>query len=171
MPEVGFGGILLVDLDPIAESGRGNTFPSGREELGSPFDRRDPAPELAGEDDGRAAFAGRDVEYLGLRPEPEALTEKADLLRTRRVLDLVIAFGDGVVPGHRPAAYDPLAALRSGLVEREQEPCRAQQRLPLLSPSEPAHSGPNSGSKPSFLPGGDRNTPEYNGVYGGPRSS
>src|SRR5207245_835368 len=39
--------------------------------------------------------------------EPQALAEEPDLLRARRILDLVVALGDGVVPGHRRGAYGP----------------------------------------------------------------
>ena len=103
--------IIASTVSPTASnrptvSASGTTLARGGDELVRALDRRDPATELTGEDDGRAAFAGGDVEHLRLRPQPQTLAEEPDLLGARRILNLVIAFGNGVIPGHHPAPYD-----------------------------------------------------------------
>ncbi len=59
------------------------------------------AAERRREQDGRAALAAREIEHARVRVEPEIVPEQRDLLGARRVLNLVVALGDGVVPGHR----------------------------------------------------------------------
>src|SRR5207247_257374 len=94
------GGVALDDLDPILEACSFDTLPCGCRELGCALDAEDPAPERRREQDRRPALAAGEVEHARLRPEAQVLAEPQKLLGARRVLQLVVAFGDGVVPRH-----------------------------------------------------------------------
>src|SRR5207253_10435895 len=59
-----------------------------------------PAAERLGEQERRPAAPAGDVEHAALRPEPQPLAEQPDLVRARRILDVVVAFGDFPDPGH-----------------------------------------------------------------------
>jgi hypothetical protein len=89
-----------VDLDQIGEASAVDPLPRCHRELGSPLDRGDPAAERRRENDRRPARAGGDVEDATLRPQPQMLAQESDLVRARRVLDLVVALGEGVPPRH-----------------------------------------------------------------------
>ena len=66
-------------------------------ELGRDLDAVHAAAEPLGEQERRAAAAGRDVEHTRPRVEVEPLAEQDDLLRRGRVLDLVQRLGDDEV--------------------------------------------------------------------------
>ena len=95
------------------------------DELGRPLDADDAAAERRGEQQRRSALAAGQVEHARLGAEAEVVPEQRDLLRARRVLDLVVALGDGEVPGHarrlrcaRRRATALLTRLRAGRTSR-----------------------------------------------------
>ena len=88
------------DLDEIPEPCRFDAPVRRLDELGCALDAVDAAAERRGEEQCRAALAAGQVEHAGLRAEVEVVPEQHDLLRARRVLDLVVALGDCVVPRH-----------------------------------------------------------------------
>ena len=94
------GGVALDDLDPLGQTGRRDAFARGLREFGRALDADDAAAELAREQGRRAGLATGHVEHGAVDAEPEPLAEETDLLRAHRVLQLVVALGDRVVPGH-----------------------------------------------------------------------
>ena len=98
--------IGLDELDPFLEPGGSDSLARRCDELRRALDAGEPAAEPLGEQDGRPAATGGNVEHVRVRPEAQALAEQDDLLRTRRVLQLVLRLDDGVPPGHlRPRRY------------------------------------------------------------------
>src|SRR5205823_4030517 len=99
-----------------------------------------------------------DVEHVGLGAESKAFSEQPDLLVARRILDLVVALGDGVEPRHRRSLCLPRAlaggadrgasrALRCHTrareaVQHEQEPRGAAGCLSFVSAPDPGHGRP-----------------------------
>ena len=92
--------VALDDLDAPGEVRGGDALAAGGDELGRALDAEDAAAELGGQHECRAGLPARDVEDARVGAEAEEPTEVADLLRPRRVLDLVVALGDGEVPRH-----------------------------------------------------------------------
>jgi hypothetical protein len=80
--------------DALRQAGSGRTLDCHRVKLGRNLDALDGAAEFLGEQDGRAAASGRDVEDARARPEPNTATKEEQLLRRGRVLKLVSRLGD-----------------------------------------------------------------------------
>ena len=69
-------------------------------ELRAQLDALDPAAERLREHDRRPRLPAREIEDSARVVEAQVLAEEPDLLRARRILDLVVALGDLPRPGH-----------------------------------------------------------------------
>jgi hypothetical protein len=89
-----------LDLDHRVEPGRGCLLPRLLREHRPYLDAVHPAPVRRREDARRPALAARDVEHARSVVEPHVVADEADLLRARRVLELMVALGDLPRPRH-----------------------------------------------------------------------
>jgi len=94
------GGVALDDLDALGEPGGADAVAREGRELGGALDADDAAAELRRELGRGACLAAGHVEHGAVDAEAQPLAEQVDLLPAHRVLQLVVALGDRVVPGH-----------------------------------------------------------------------
>ncbi len=137
------------DLDEVADAGGGHAFARRLHELGCTLDAEHRATEGRGEQHGRPALAAGEVEHAHSGVEPEVRAEELDLLGARRILDLVVALGDGVIPGHRGSVFldaerqsaDAPApwAHEAGLLVEQRERARELGDFPGFSASKSEH--------------------------------
>ena len=85
---------------PLGEPGSLGSLDRDRVEVRRDLDAANAAPERLREDERRPAAAGRDVEDSRSWPETEPLAEEDELLRRRRILQLVERLGDDEVAGN-----------------------------------------------------------------------
>ncbi len=127
------GSVALDDLDALGEAGRCDPFARGRRKLGRALDADDAAPERRRKQRGGPGLAAGHVEHAAFRAEAKPFAEQADLLRARRVLQLVVALGDGVVPGHerrlRGTSCRATASPRVGARDERCVPARRARRV------------------------------------------
>ena len=106
------GGIGRLDRHQAAEPTLRDPRAGLVRELRAQLDALDPAAERLREHDRRPGLPAREIEHAARRVEAQVLAEEPDLLRARRVLDLVVALGD--LP--RPAHAVPSSASSSSFV-------------------------------------------------------
>src|SRR5262249_30980837 len=96
------GGVAFHDLDAVGKSGAVDAAACLLCELGRTLDPDDVAAETRSEQRRRSGFAACHVEHAIAGTEAHSLAEREDLVDARRVLELVVALCDRVVPRHAP---------------------------------------------------------------------
>ncbi len=94
------GAVAQFEHQPLGEPGSLGSLDRDRVEVRRDLDAANAAPERLREDERRPAAAGRDVEDSRSWPETEPLAEEDELLRRRRILQLVERLGDDEVAGN-----------------------------------------------------------------------
>src|SRR5262249_35741026 len=88
--------------------------PRGIVELLRPLDAGDPAAERAGQDQRGPRPTRPEIQHLRCRPKPQPVAQLEDLLPAGRVLEVVAALDDRVVPRHgtNPTRSEPRTVRR-----------------------------------------------------------